>query len=147
MHSPHEVYQNELKSRYKLHGWALWQPEPDPDSPTECVAVGDVGYISNGRFIRMFNVQRTRDDPSHQQHGVPEGYRPMPPSPFNIFQQSRLDRGDYCSGSVRTANAPNRCVIRLFFLPVFELVSSQTSLSVQREGKDRSGVAPPRSCA
>ncbi|KAH9963427.1 hypothetical protein BGW80DRAFT_1340573 [Lactifluus volemus] len=107
MHSPHEVYQNELKSRYKLHGWALWQPEPDPDSPTEYVAIGDVGYIYNGRFVRLFNIQRKKDDPSHQQHGVPEGYRHMPPSPFDIFQKSRLDRGDYCSRSVRTDNAPN----------------------------------------
>ncbi|KAH9963428.1 hypothetical protein BGW80DRAFT_1351766, partial [Lactifluus volemus] len=97
----------ELKSQHKHLGWRLWDPEPDPDSPTECVAIGDVGYISNGRFVRLFNIRRRRDDPSHQQHGVPEGYRPIPPSPFNIFQKSRLNRGDYCSRSVRTANAPN----------------------------------------
>jgi hypothetical protein len=94
MHSPHEVYRNELKEKYKLFGWALWEPNPDPDTR---IMSGDVGFISDGRFVRIFNVRLKSDHPL-QRHGVPEGFYTLNPPPF---QKSWLDGGDYHSNSVR----------------------------------------------
>jgi hypothetical protein len=91
MHSPHEVYRNELKGKYKHFGWALWEPNPDPDTR---VMSGDVGFISDGRFVRVFNVRQK----SSQPHGVPEGFYTLNPPPFH---QTWLDSGDYHSDSVK----------------------------------------------
>jgi hypothetical protein len=96
MHSPHEVYQNELKAKYKPYGWALW--EPDSGNPNNRVSVGDIGVISDGRFVRIFNIRLKRDDPKQCGHGVPEGYYPIEPP---LFSKRWLESGDYHSNSVR----------------------------------------------
>jgi hypothetical protein len=98
MHSPHEVYQvyqNELKAKYKPYGWPLWKP--DRDNPNKRVSVGDVGFISDGRFVRMFNIRLKSDDPLHEQYGVPEPYHPIEPA---LFTKRWLESGDYHSNSV-----------------------------------------------
>lgn len=45
------VYAEQL--RYLRCGEPLWQPEPPKDGE---VAIGDVGYINDGRFSRLFNA-------------------------------------------------------------------------------------------
>ncbi|KIP08102.1 hypothetical protein PHLGIDRAFT_127238 [Phlebiopsis gigantea 11061_1 CR5-6] len=48
---PHALYARQLA---KLgYGLPLWHPEP---SATGDVEIGDVGYVDNGRFVRMFNT-------------------------------------------------------------------------------------------
>jgi hypothetical protein len=96
MHLPHEVYQNELKAKYKPYGWALW--EPDRENPNNRVLVGDVGFISDGRFVRIFNIRLKSDDPKQCGHGVPEGYYPIEPA---LFIKRWLESGDYHSNSVK----------------------------------------------
>ena len=72
---PFKIYQEQLSSQY--HGLALWDPNPveglfhDPGH----VSVGDVGYLDNGAFIRIFNVKLPRDHSSNKFIEIPEGYK------------------------------------------------------------------------
>lgn len=50
---PFNVYRDQLTSLY--HGLALWNPNP-PKMIYNHVSIGDVGYVREGVFIRMFNV-------------------------------------------------------------------------------------------
>ncbi|KAH9967206.1 hypothetical protein BC827DRAFT_574250 [Russula dissimulans] len=55
-------------------GHALW--EPNPGEPYSRVEVGDVGFVREGSFHRLFNALLSADDPS-QKFGVPECYEPI----------------------------------------------------------------------
>ncbi|KAI0271317.1 hypothetical protein BC834DRAFT_1030811 [Gloeopeniophorella convolvens] len=93
----YNVYREQLASLY--HGCALW--EPDPANIYDCVQVGDVGYLSEGYFFRMFNVLLPADDPSNQTLGNPS-YEPLNLGPFANIRESRLSQGDYYSRNVST---------------------------------------------
>lgn len=68
MPSPWDAYATELvKSQY---GHPLWYPEPDESGELE---LGDVGYIENGRFYRLFNVLKQELN----KRGAPEHFKPM----------------------------------------------------------------------
>ena len=66
------VYQEELAT--KGRGTPLWYPEP---SETGEINIGDVGFLYNGGFHRLFNVTVGEDDPLNAD-GVPEGFEPLP---------------------------------------------------------------------
>lgn len=70
--APAEVYAKQLFSLN--YGYPLWNPEP-PAHEGE-VLIGDVGFVKNGTFYRMFNAIRPSDDPVNKD-GVPEGYTPF----------------------------------------------------------------------
>ena len=57
------------------HGYPLWIPEPAPTKLGEGVRIGDVGYIFDGSFFRLFNVLL----PST--HPINEACKPLP-DPF-----------------------------------------------------------------
>ncbi|RDX43503.1 hypothetical protein OH76DRAFT_1192777 [Lentinus brumalis] len=64
-----DIYAKEL-----LHlgfGHPLWIPEPSPESGE--VQLGDVGYLSQGKFCFLFNCMRGADDQVNRR-GVPEGF-------------------------------------------------------------------------
>jgi hypothetical protein len=67
---PSNVYREQLSSLY--HGLALWKP--NPEGLYDQVAIGDVGYVSEGAFIRMFNVTLPWDDESNRTLGIPARY-------------------------------------------------------------------------
>ena len=50
--SAFNIYQDQLKSLF--HGIALWNP--DPHNHNVRVSIGDVGFLVEGAFFRMFNV-------------------------------------------------------------------------------------------
>jgi hypothetical protein len=90
---PYFVYRDELTSLF--HGLPLW--EPDPTNLYEEVSVGDVGFVREGCFIRMFNVLVPRDDPSNDSFGVPNDYHPLELGHFMNIRESTLSKGDYFS--------------------------------------------------
>jgi hypothetical protein len=55
------------------HGTALWEPEP---SHLGEVQIGDVGFIQEGTFYRLFNILHSPDDPLNV-HGVPSGFEQL----------------------------------------------------------------------
>jgi hypothetical protein len=67
--TPFNVYLDQLAAL--SHGLALWNPNP-PKDIYDNVSIGDVGYLNEGTFIRMFNVMLEWDDPSNRRLGVPE---------------------------------------------------------------------------
>ncbi|GJE94286.1 WD40 repeat domain-containing protein [Phanerochaete sordida] len=97
--SPHVVYPSSLFSLDL--GYALWYPEPH--EPTGQPQIGDVGYMRRGGFIRLFNINESRDE-----HAV--GFWKPPfkpdstPSP-DVFILDKRDRpiapGPYPSKGVR----------------------------------------------
>lgn len=91
------------------HGYPLWNPQPNKrrssDSFDPPVQIGDVGYVSNGTFIRLFNATKDAHDEINQAHGVPSdryvkfevGERGLETEVPNIFTPGTL----LCSHTIR----------------------------------------------
>ncbi|EGN94854.1 hypothetical protein SERLA73DRAFT_143743 [Serpula lacrymans var. lacrymans S7.3] len=65
----YNIYAQQLSEL--CHGYPLWFPEP---CMYDEVTVGDVGYVREGVFHRLFNATRASDHPSNALYGVPEGF-------------------------------------------------------------------------
>lgn len=52
------------------YGHPLWYPEPTKDGVIE---IGDIGYIDDGSFRRLFNALCDEKDPVNEA-GVPSGF-------------------------------------------------------------------------
>jgi hypothetical protein len=80
------IFREQLAIRYPTHGHALW--EPDPGGLYNAVEVGDVGFIRNGYFHRLFNALQTRDPPSESDldssHGPKYPPKLQPRNPDHI---------------------------------------------------------------
>jgi hypothetical protein len=82
-------------------GLALWYPEPHRE--TGEVQIGDVGYVSDGAFIRLVNVDT--ESPSHavREGCWPSSFSPTAPDPRALMHESRehaLGPGDLSSKGV-----------------------------------------------
>ena len=81
---PFSVYQDQLIALY--HGLALWNSDP-LKKIYNSASIGDVGYLHEGTFIRMFNVTLPWNHPSNGLLGKPEPYEPLDCGPFtNILE-------------------------------------------------------------
>jgi hypothetical protein len=70
----YDIYREELAIKHPAYGHALW--EPSPGGRYTSVEIGDVGFIRQGYFHRLFNILLPEDHPSHQD-GVPQGHEPL----------------------------------------------------------------------
>lgn len=68
----YNIYAKHLSTLKK--GYPLWLPEPN-DNDGE-ILIGDVGWIEQGSFNRLFNALRDRDDPVNIR-GVPVDFEPL----------------------------------------------------------------------
>jgi hypothetical protein len=93
---PFNIYREQLWPPY--HGLPLWKPNP-VESVYNQVSIGDVGYISGGTFIRMFNVTLSWDDESNKALGEPYRYNPLLPGDFAISRET-FGKIDYYSRRV-----------------------------------------------
>ena len=100
----YHVYQDQLSDLSQ--GVALWIPSP-PRSLYNCVSIGDVGYLQEGTFIRMFNVMLPYDDPSNQTLGKPEPYDPLDCGPFSNILKRQFDKVDYSHSVTEETNVDN----------------------------------------
>ena len=66
----YDIFRYHLLTKFPAYGHALWDPSPGNLYPA--VEVGDVGYIREGKFRRLFNVFLPKNHPSHRNFGVPE---------------------------------------------------------------------------
>ncbi|KAH9997547.1 hypothetical protein BJV77DRAFT_1065167 [Russula vinacea] len=99
---PFDIYQEQLTSLY--HGLALWRPNP-VENIYHQVSIGDVGYISEGVFIRMFNVTLPWNDESNRILGEPERYDSLT---FTGIVREHFGQVDYYSRRVsREENTGN----------------------------------------
>jgi hypothetical protein len=70
----YDIYREQLAIKYPAYGHALW--EPSPGGRYTSVEIGDVGFIRQGYFHRLFNILLPEDHPSHQD-GVPQHHEPL----------------------------------------------------------------------
>lgn len=81
------------------HGYALFEPDPE-SCDFDRVRVGDVGYVRDGAFCRLFNICANSDDPINFL-GVPDGFEPLPERFRRLQRRAALPSGLMSSRSVR----------------------------------------------
>ena len=80
------------------HGFPVWDPQPTDSGE---VLIGDVGYMEDGQFFRLFNAMRPADDPVNQRWGVPDGFVPLTVDPRSFTRRDgAIPAGPLCSRSV-----------------------------------------------
>jgi hypothetical protein len=99
----YDLFRRQLAIKWYAYGHALW--EPGPGALYDAVTVGDVGYIREGKFYRLFNVLLPRDHPS-QKLGLPEYYESLVPRVPDHIDIGVLHPTDLCSTAVTVAVAP-----------------------------------------
>ena len=73
----HDIFRHHLLKKFPTYGHALWDPNPGKLYPA--VEVGDVGFIREGKFHRLFNVLLPANHPSHTNIGVPKYHEQLNP--------------------------------------------------------------------
>lgn len=125
----YDIFRHHLAIKFPGYGHALW--EPDPGNLYPAVELGDVGYIREGRFHRLFNALLPANDESHAAFGVPgkdparkdpaqvpardpEDYEKLTLNIENHFIDCLLSPNNFCSAKVtsnpvseRLAEGPN----------------------------------------
>ncbi len=88
----------------------MWNPSPRKKNINN-VSIGDVGYLHEGTFIRIFNVTLPWNHPSNGLVGKLEPYEPLDGGPFtNTIEAhaARFDKVDHYSRFVTAeTNAGN----------------------------------------
>ena len=97
----YHIFRHHLAVKLPAYGYALWEPDPGNLYPA-AVEVGDVGYICQGRFRRLFNVFLSADHPSHRNYGVPEYHEQLTLNMENHIETSRLSPHNFCSAGVNS---------------------------------------------
>jgi len=103
-HLPCDTFREMLAIRYPNCGHALW--EPSPGGLYRSVEVGDVGFIRDGCFHRLFNALLPGDHSSHQNFHVPESHVPMPLNATNHIHKVMDRTDDFCSRHVSLDSDP-----------------------------------------
>ncbi len=93
----YDIFREQLAVTYPAFGHALWEPSPGQHGP---VQVGDVGYISEGKFHRLFNALLSADHPSHHGIPLPEYHEPLVPNVSDHIHNGILNADHYCSTGV-----------------------------------------------
>ena len=103
--NPYDIFRRHIAIKFPAMGHALWEPDPGNLSPA--VQVGDVGFIRQGRFHRLFNVLLPADHPSHENFGVPEYHEQLTLSVENHISFGRLSANNFCSAKVTSKPVPD----------------------------------------
>ncbi|KZT18775.1 hypothetical protein NEOLEDRAFT_1183993 [Neolentinus lepideus HHB14362 ss-1] len=97
-----DIYARQLANL--RHGHALW--EPDARHPNVLMDIGDVGFLREGVFIRLFNALLPANHPSHELYSVPDDFNPLSLyGPVASPPKSPLPSETYLSKSVRALSA------------------------------------------
>ena len=99
----YDIFRHNLAIKYPAYGHALWDPSPGGRYPA--VAVGDVGFIREGQFHRLFNVLLNPNDPSHRL-GVPEDNEQLRPRVEDHIITGALTPHNFCSTGVALESEP-----------------------------------------
>jgi len=81
---------------------------PDPANFYERASIGDVSYVKDGYFVRMFNVLLDWSNPSSflpysesSPESLPDNYVCLEMGPINQIRQATLSKGVYYSRFVQ----------------------------------------------
>ena len=92
--------------KFPAYGHALW--EPDPGNLYPAVEIGDVGYIREGKFHRLFNVLLPAQHQSHEDFGVPEYHEQLPLNINRHINIGRLSPNNFYSPNVTSTQVSDR---------------------------------------
>ncbi|EKM58783.1 uncharacterized protein PHACADRAFT_248873 [Phanerochaete carnosa HHB-10118-sp] len=97
--APDEIYASSLQTLYLGH--ALWYPEPHGTGEPQ---IGDVGFVNEGAFIRLFNLDASTPEKKVAFWDPPfKITEPVPPGVFRIDERrSPLIPKDYRSHGVES---------------------------------------------
>jgi len=84
------------------------QEEAEANKTRKRVSIGDVGYVHEGFFYRMFNVTLPWNDPLNARFGEPEPYKSLASDPFTNIREATLIKGDYYSRLVSKEDNASR---------------------------------------
>jgi hypothetical protein len=97
----YDTFREQLAITYPALGHALWEPGPEVGrGPDRSVEIGDVGYIRQGKFHRLFNALLSADHPSHRGLRLPEYHEPLFPEISDHIDRGTLQLDHYCSVGV-----------------------------------------------
>ncbi|KAN0133862.1 hypothetical protein V8E53_008294 [Lactarius tabidus] len=100
----YDIFRHHLAIKHPAYGHALWEPSPGYSYPA--VEIGDVGFVREGRFHRLFNVLLPAEDPSHENYGVPEYHEQLTLRMRNHIIPSALGPNNLCSARVTSQPMP-----------------------------------------
>jgi len=83
----YNTFRDQLAIAHPAFGYALWEPDPGDSLPVE---VGDVGFIREGKFHRIFNALLPANHPSHEKLGVPDDHEPLRPRMLDHINRGSL---------------------------------------------------------
>ncbi|PIL36332.1 transporter [Ganoderma sinense ZZ0214-1] len=95
--APYNIYAKQLLAMRQ--GYPLWHPEIERERGLE-IKVGDVGYLHEGAFIRIFNATLPGDHEDHEMFGVPHDHKPFKVNKFLRREQAGVIESHLCSRSV-----------------------------------------------
>ena len=98
----YDIFRHHLSIKFPAYGHALWEPNPGNLYPAVEVGdvQGDVGYIYEGKFRRLFNVLLPANHPSHRNFGVPEYHEQLTLNIENHIDIGILNPHNFYSASV-----------------------------------------------
>lgn len=101
----YDTFRLQLGIAHPDFGHALWDTSSGEQYPP--VQVGDVGFVRQGKFHRLFNVLYSENHPCNQKFGVPEDHERLPPVP-NHIDSGTLYPAHFCSyGVTATSGGSN----------------------------------------
>jgi hypothetical protein len=102
----YDIFRHHLAIKFPAYGHALWDPDRGNLYPP--VEVGDVGYICEGKFNRLFNVLLPADHPSHRSLGVPEYHEQLTLDRACHISSCKLSPNNFCSAKVASMAVSDR---------------------------------------
>jgi hypothetical protein len=100
----HDIFRHHLSNLAPAYGHALWDPNPGNLYPA--VEIGDVGYIREGKFRRLFNALLPANHPSHRNFGVPGHHEQLTLNIENHIDVGVLDPRLFYSAGVTLGPEP-----------------------------------------
>jgi hypothetical protein len=94
----YDIYRDRLATTHPAFGHALWDPNPEEEQGP--VKIGDVGYVREGKFNRLFNALLPANDPSYEGIPLPEYYEPLVLNVPNHVSTGTLKPNHHCSAGV-----------------------------------------------
>ena len=107
----YDIFRHHLWIAAPAYGQALWDPNPGNLYPP--VEVGDVGYIHEGKFRRLFNILLPANHPSHRNFGVPEYHEQLTLDIENHIDIGTLGPHNFFSVGVNLVSESDRLANRL----------------------------------
>ena len=107
------------------YGYPLWDPSPDPHSGA--IEIGDVGFIENGQFVRLFNPTLPREHPVNRVWGLPKDFRRLDIADRLVFDKELTFSSDsLCSRHVTKAEVNAKLDVSVLFRPSFSITNADT---------------------